>query len=189
MSARTILSWSKKIKQLLALATFFIVFALMYIYKPNHEEEVEKRSLREKELSDMSIPPVLSERMKKSSWNISYWIGADKIDPDCKTAHEYMDERILEKTYTRRGSSRTHSIFEYLGSCKRSAQRAFDQVSPSAKKWCHYRATDSKLEELCAEWEKNGNKYLNRKMLDFSEAEERFKKITNGAYSEQLLNL
>jgi hypothetical protein len=170
---------------IIALPIYF--FVVSSCSKQSAEDVRAKNEEREKALADLSIPPVLSDRMKDSSWTIRYWIGADGMSSDCRTAHEYMDDGILEKTVKRRrGAARTYNIFQYLGSCKRAAQRAIDQVSPHVKKWCHYRATDARLNELCEEWEQNGESYISTIQAHYDSTEARFRQITGDAYSEQL---
>lgn len=166
---------------------FLVVFIGYLQY--DREKTKEINAQRALDLQDMSIPPILSERMRNSNWSIKYWISADRMQADCKTAHEYMDQGILEKTITRRGRSRTYSIFDYLGSCKRASQRASDLVFPHVRKWCHYRDTDERLNELCSEWEVSGESYLNKIENEYISTENRFRKITNGYYDLQLNGL
>ena len=176
-----------KLIVLLIIALPIYFFVLSSCSKNSAEEVSARNAEREKSLADLSIPPVLSDRMKDPSWTIRHWIEADKMSSDCRTAHEYMDDGVLEKTVKRRrGASKTYNIFQYLGSCKRSAQRAIDQVSPHVKKWCHYRATDARLNELCEEWEKNGESYISTIQANYDTTEARFRKITGDAYSEEL---
>jgi len=165
-----------------------IYFFVVSSCSNNNAEEVRARNAeREKSLADLSIPPVLPDRMKDPSWTIRHWIEADTMSSDCRTAHEYMDEGVIEKTVKRRrGAARTYNIFQYLGSCKRAAQRAIDQVSPYVKKWCHYRATDARLNELCEEWEQNGESYISTIQANYESTEARFRQITGDAYSERL---
>ena len=100
----------------------------------------------------MTIPPTLSERMRNSSFSIKGWIGVDKIQSDCKTANVYMDEGIIEKQRIKRNVIvHKYDIFGYLNSCKKASQRELNKVSPSIKKWCYYRSTDPRLEELWSE--------------------------------------
>lgn len=166
-------------------SAIFITIFIKYIEHDNEQTKI-RNELREEELKDMSIPPTLSDRMKDPSWSIEYWIMADKFDPDCKTANEYMDENILEKTVTRRGSSYTHNIFEYLHSCKNASKRALELVQPRAKKWCYYKARDKRFEELCNEWEQNGQRYLKQIEQSYDVTIKRFQSITNGYYNDRL---
>lgn len=176
-----------KLLLLLIIALPIYFFAISSCSKNSAEEVRARNAEREKSLADMSIPPVLPDRMRDPSWTIRHWIGADGMSSDCRTAHEYMDDGVLEKTVRRRrGASRTYNIFQYLGSCKRAAQRAIDQVSPHAKKWCHYRATDARLNELCEEWEKNGESYISTIRANYDSTEARFRQIKGDAYSERL---
>lgn len=134
------------------------------------------------EVWDMSVPPELSPEMRKSSWTIAHWISADKMHSDCKTANEYMDEGIASKT--RR--SKTYHITDYLNSCKGATQRAKDLVEPRVKKWCHYRHTDARLNEICSEWERNGERYLSKLRQDYDSTIARFQELTNGYYDSML---
>lgn len=165
-----------------------VVFITIYVQYLNYDQQkiVESNKKFREELKDMSIPPKLSSIQKNSSWTIKHWISADKMQGDCETAHEYMDENILEKTVTRRGITRTYSIFDYLHSCKTARKRAEDLVSPQARKWCHYKKEDPRLDTLCSEWESNGQSYLLKIQNDYSSTEARFKKITNGYYNDRL---
>lgn len=165
-----------------------VAIITIYVQYLNHSQQktIESNKKFQEELKDMSIPPKLSKIQRQSSWTIKYWISADKMHSDCQTAHEYMNEGVLEKTIRRKGRSRTYSIFDYLHSCKTASKRAEELVSPQAKKWCHYRKTDSRLETLCAEWETHGKSYLKKIESDYSSTEARFKKVTNGHYNNRL---
>ena len=180
----------KTLKQILIMIAAFTVYYLvivLFLPKKDPEEIMRRNSERERVLKDMSIPPTLSDRMKDPSWTIRYWLGVDKMGHDCKIAHEYMDDGVLERTIRgRRTRGRTHNIFEYLGSCKRAPQRAIAMVTPQAKKWCHYRKTDPRLEELCSEWEKNGGNYISMLEEQYKSTELRFRTITGSAYEEKL---
>jgi hypothetical protein len=168
----------------IGVAIFVTVF-VKYIEYDNKKTRINNE-LRKEQLKDMSIPPTLSDRMKDPSWSIGYWIMADKFDPDCKTANDYMDENVLEKTFTRKGHSYTHNIFEYLHSCKNASKRAFELVQPNAKKWCYYKDRDKRFEELCSEWEKNGQRYLEQIDQSYETTIKRFQSITNGYYDDRL---
>jgi len=181
-----------KMAALLVIACAVCIFAVVSCGKDDMEEARKKNIEREAMLNDMSIPPVLSDTMRDPSWSIKYWIGASEnmMPGDCKTAHEYMDEGILEKTvHKRRGGSYTHNIFEYLGGCKRSAKRAVESVYPYIAKWCHYRATDARLNELCSEWEENGDSYISTLEAQYTATETRFRQMTGSAYEDELRNL
>lgn len=175
-----------KEKLLWVIGTVAIITVYVQYLDNKQQNTIESNKKFQEELKDMSIPPKLSEIQRKSSWTIKHWISADKIQSDCQTAHEYMDEGILEKTITRKGRSRTYSIFEYLHSCKTASERAKELVSPQAKKWCHYRKTEPRLETLCNEWESHGESYLKKIQKDYTTTEARFKKITNGYYNDRL---
>lgn len=188
------ISWTDIVmKQIISYVALIIAISIFFFVLSNcsaqDREEARKRSaIEEQSLKDMSIPPVLSERQRDPSWSIRSWVGADKIHGDCRIAHEYMDDGTLEKTIRKRrgGTGTTHNIFEYLKSCKNAGQRAMDLVSPRAKKWCHYRSTDARLNELCEEWEKNGASYISTIELQYRETESRFREMTGGAYDEDL---
>ena len=163
------------------------LYSLSSCSKENLEEARTPGAERERSHADLSIPPVLSDRMKDPSWTIRYWVGADSMSFDCRTAHQYMDEGVIQKTTKpRRGPAQTHNIFEYLGSCKRAAQRAIDQVSPQVKKWCHYRSTDLRLDKLCREWEDNGKSYIAAIQAQYDSTVARFRQLTGSAYRQQL---
>lgn len=98
------------------------------------------------------------------------------------TANEYMDDGISSKT---RGS-KTYHITDYLNSCKGAAQRAKDLVEPRAKKWCRYRHTDARLDELCSEWEQNSEIYLRKLRQGYGSTIARFQELTNGYYDSML---
>lgn len=165
------------------------IVCVSFIKYDEHRYEQLKRNneLREIRLADMSIPPEISDRMRNPSWTIAYWITANELHSDCKKANEFMDENILEKTISRRrGGSYTLNILDYLKSCKNASQRSLELVQPRAKKWCHYKDTDARLDELCTEWEQNGQRYLAQIDLGYQETLGRFQKITNGYYNDKL---
>lgn len=166
------------------LLTIFTIFLTNSVFAKNVFYTPEKM----KEHENMSIQPVLSKEMRDPSWSIRHWISADKMNMDCKIAHEYMDQGILSKTTSRRrsGAGTTHTIFEYLRSCKNWAKTASDIVSPQAKKWCHYRKNESRLDQLCSEWEGNKDVYIKTIENQYKETEIRFNKITNGYYKGEL---
>ncbi len=176
----------EKLLWIIGMIVIFVFFVQYLDY--SQQKTIESNKQFQAELKDMSIPPILSEIQRRPHWTIKHWISADKMQGDCQTANEYMDENILEKTVTRRGRTRTTSIFDYLHSCKTASKRAEEQVSPQARKWCHYRKTDPRLETLCSEWENNGQSYLLKIQRDYSLTEARFKKITNGYYNDRLNN-
>jgi hypothetical protein len=168
----------------IGIAIFLFVF-IKYLEQDNKQTKINNE-LHEKELKDMSVPPILSDRMKDPSWSIEGWIMANKLDPDCKTANEYMDENVLEKTVTRKSRSDTRNIFEYLQSCKNASKRALELVQPNANKWCYYKNIDKRFEELCSEWEKNGQRYLKQIDQSYETTIKRFQSITNGYYNNRL---
>lgn len=137
----------------------------------------------------MFTPPKLHKRQKQKTWTIKYWIGADTFDSDCQTALDFMDEGVIEKSRIRRGSTIKRSIFDYLGSCKRSKKRAFDRVNYQAVKWCYYRNQNLRFENLCSEWENHGEKYLQKIEKDYIYTLEKFQKLTNGYYKNELKDM
>lgn len=160
----------------------------LYVQYLNYDQQktIDYNKKFREDLKDMSIPPKLSKIQEETSWTIKHWISVDKMQGDCETAHQYMDENILEKTVTRKGKTRTYSIFSYLNSCKTASKRAEELVSPQARKWCHYRNQDPRLETLCSEWENNFQSYLLKIQDDYSSTEARFKIMTGGIYNDRL---
>ena len=116
----------------------------------------------ERDLDDLSIPPVLSSTMMNPSWTIAYWIGADVKSSDCVTADEFMDRNAVSKTITRRGNSKTYYLAEYVESCRGRVQREVNRVDRYARKWCAFRHAHLRFEVVCREWEQNRNTYIAR---------------------------
>ncbi len=181
----------KEFKILFFSILIVVVLGVVYVAYQEHEFELVKQRVAKSntELLDMNIPPKLNETMNSPNWSIKTWIAADKLQIDCQRAHEYMDEGILEKTIGRKGGGTKYSIFDYLSSCKRASLRAYDLVSPYAKKWCHYRTMNPKFDALCNEWEIKGQGYLDKMDTEYREAITRFSKITNGYYKDEVSQL
>lgn len=101
-----------------------------------------------------------------------------------------MDEGVIEK-HIKRGNTVVNrsSIFKYLKNCKGSSRRSFTKVSPIVKKLYHYRAKDTKYEELCSEWEKNHKRCFEDIDSKYEKTESRFRRITNDYYSDELRKL
>lgn len=169
---------------IIGLVLFITVFVKLLDY--NQQEIIERNKRYQEELADMSIPPKLTAIQNDPGWTIKHWISADRLHADCKTAHEYMNENILEKRVTRNGKTKVYSIFDYLSSCKTASKRAYELVFPQARKWCHYRKMEPRLEVLCSEWEAHGATYLKKIDADYLETESRFKSMTNGYYNDRL---
>jgi|GEM_PF-6402269 len=85
-------------KLLWVIGTVVVITIYVQYLNYNQQKTIENNKKFEEELKNMSIPPKLSKIQEKPSWTIKHWISADKMQGDCKTAHEYMDENILEKT-------------------------------------------------------------------------------------------
>src|SRR5690606_10959893 len=65
------------------------------------------------DLHDMSVPPVLSERMKDPDWSIAKWMGVERKARPCIAADELMDNNAVSRTTTRRsrrGRTRRYTV-------------------------------------------------------------------------------
>lgn len=148
----------------------------------NNAKTREQLAAAEARRNDPSIPPELSSIQRDPTWTIKGWIVEDGMPSDCRKAHEFMDK----KTYsvTRRTSKIT--VLDYLHSCKGAKERAAKMVLPQATKWCIYRATDPRLEQLCAEWEQHGDSYMRQFDAAYESTIARFESMTNGYYDQQI---
>jgi hypothetical protein len=115
-----------------------------------------------RDMKDMSVPPVLSDRQTDPSWTIAYWLSVGEKSSDCVTADDYMDRNAISKTVTRNGNSKTYYLKDYVESCQNRIPRNMEMVEPATRKWCAYRQTNLRLETLCREWEQNKDIYLAR---------------------------
>lgn len=106
-------------------------------------------------LADPSKPPVLTKRQRDPNFNIGTWIGVQSKTSDCAIADEFMDKSATSKTVTRRGHSRTYYLSDYVKSCAGMFDSMVEIIRPQAVKWCAYRSTAVRLEELCRDWETN----------------------------------
>lgn len=115
----------------------------------------------EKSVSDPTVPPELSDRMRDPSWTIKYWMGVGVRQSDCDVANEMMDKHAYARQTTKRGSVlHTYYLSDYVSSCASTVTRILSYVEPQARKWCQYRDSDPRFKTLCAEWEQNKDNYI-----------------------------
>lgn len=125
-------------------------------------ETIENNEQRKRDLADPSVPPVLSDIQADPSWSIRKWLSVDEKSSDCEMADEMMDNNATVKTIRRRrGSVREYYLADYISSCQNFSGKMFHEiVEPQANKWCLYRKSNQRFEELCGEWLNNKDLYL-----------------------------
>lgn len=128
------------------------------------------------------MPPELSDFQRNPAWTIKGWINGDSDPSDCKGADEFMDKKIYSITKRQH----TVTILDYLHGCKMARSRAEKMVSPQARKWCRYRSTDARLEQLCNEWIRYGAGYLRHLDAAYASRKSRFQEMTGGYYDLQM---
>jgi hypothetical protein len=114
------------------------------------------------EIADPNVPPVLTSWQKNPSWNVGTWVGVDRKTSDCATADEFMDKGATERIVRRRGSVRRYYLANYVRSCAGVFDSMVRVIEPQARKWCAYRTSDPRLDELCRDWETNMDAYRAR---------------------------
>lgn len=176
-----LLKWIRNwVLLIVGIVIFFTVIAKVADWK--NARTRERIAAEEARRNDPSVPPELSPIQRDRSWTIRRWLVGDGMPVDCKQAHDFMDS----KTYsiTRRSSKVT--ILDYLHSCKTARKRAEEMALPQVTKWCLYRSTNDRLEELCSEWERHGDEYLSQLDSAYASTMARFQTMTNGYYDLQM---
>ena len=128
-------------------------------------------------------PPVLSETMANPKWTIAHWMSVDEKSHDCVNADDLMARNVTSNiTRDRRGNViASHSLEDYITSCRRRVERETDMVEPQARRWCAYRHTSPRLETICREWEDNKANYIARIMASDAPTLDRYKTFIAGA--------
>ena len=142
----------------------FVAGWAFWVGAPNEDRNAQARASLEAmqdNLNDPTAPPILSDRMLDPDWSIRQWLSVGRKSSDCVMADEMMDNNATAKVVTRRGSSRTYYLSDYMSSCQNFSERMyFEIVAPRAEKWCQFRDHTPRIEELCAEWTENKEFYL-----------------------------
>ncbi|ECN0920297.1 hypothetical protein AAHT98_27300 (plasmid) [Klebsiella pneumoniae] len=145
----------------------FVIFAI-FLYgvywiaiKPPYTAQKSYADLVEENTNDPSAPPIISSTMRDPSWSIRYWLDVDKKSSDCVMADEIMDKGGNVKILRKRGAViKEYYLADYISSCKNRINRSLEMVDKRAKKWCDFKNTDHRLQELCTEWTNNKDIYL-----------------------------
>ena len=127
----------------------------------SNDGEVTKARVAQSEadLKDPSKPPVLSKTMRDPTWSIKGWLSIGTKDGDCVFADEIMDEGGNVKILKKGGAeTRRYYLADYIDSCERRQHLEF--AAPAAEKWCAFRSTDDRLDQLCSEWMNNKDQYV-----------------------------
>ncbi len=150
------------LKQLVGLLTLCALLGgVMYFARSKQQNDAGWAAKFEKDLRNPSVPPTLSDIQQDPDWSIRRWIGVGIENRDCKMADEMMDQNATIKTMRRRRMVREYHLVDYIAGCRDSnAGMIRDIVEPQAKKWCQYRNTSPRLDELCNEWLEKTPKYL-----------------------------
>lgn len=152
------MSWRKN--GLFVLCTAVFVGGVIFFANRDNELAAASNAARERDLADMSIPPVLSPLQKQPDWTVRQWMGIGEKDSDCTRADEMMDKNISQEIRIRRGRRTVVDLGELVSSCRNRPQRLIEMVDPQARKWCAYRTSDPRLDQLCQEWTSNRESYL-----------------------------
>lgn len=168
------------LKRLAALAFIIAWIAAVLLWSEWHTARTaEKNAQFARNLADPNVAPILSDIQADPSWTIRKWLTVDDQNSDCAAANEMMDRGATEKQLTKRGVVvRTYKLSDYVHSCETFASTMMvDVVDPQAKKWCAFRKSGTRFEQLCNEWTRNRSVYLVRAKAQSKPTVERYRQM------------